>query len=306
MKKPFCGNATRTMFEAYELYLKGRLWNRKTADGFKRAIGYFQQAIELDSDYAVAYSGLADYHALLGFYEAMPPKDAGERAKAFATKAIELDNTLAETHSSYGATLGAFDWNWAAARKEYERAIEINPNYLAAYQYYAVNLAAQGEFEKVFEKTARSMEIDPLLPVINANLAWLLYLSRQYEKAVEQAKLTIEIEPNHFSAHWVLGITYGQMKKYTEAISALENSIQVGGKRPFVVADLGRILAEANKKKAALLILKNLEEAAAENYISPLNYAKIYLGLGETEKVFEWLEKGFAERAVRLPASFSR
>ena len=98
--------------QAYELYLKGRLWNRKTADGFKRAIGYFQQAIELDSDYAVAYSGLADYHTLLGFYEAMPPKDAGDRAKAFATKAIELDNTLAETHSSYGATLGAFDWNW--------------------------------------------------------------------------------------------------------------------------------------------------------------------------------------------------
>lgn len=287
--------------QAYELYLKGRLWNRKTADGFKRAISYFKQAIELDSDYAVAYSGLADYHVLLGFYEAMPPKDAGERARAFSAKAIELDNTLAETHSSYGATLGAFDWNWAEARKYYERAIEINPNYLAVYQYYAVNLAAAGEFDKVFEKTARSMEIDPLLPVINANLAWLFYLSRQYEKAEQQARTTIEIEPNHFSAHWVLGITYAQMKRYAEAVSALENAIQVGGKRPFVAADLGRILAESNKKKNALLILKNLEEAAKENYISPLNYAKIYLGLGETEKVFEWLEKGFETRAVRLP-----
>ena len=287
--------------QAYELYLKGRLWNRKTADGFKRAIGYFEQAIELDSDYAVAYSGLADYHVLLGFYEAMPPKEAGERAKAFSRKAIELDNTLAETHSSYGATLGAFDWNWAEARKNYERAIEINPNYLAAYQYYAVNLAAQGEFEKVFEKTTRSMEIDPLLPVINANLAWLLYLSRRYERAIAQAKTTIEIEPNHFSAHWVLGITYGHLKKYDKAVSALETAIQVGGKRPFVAADLGRILAEAKKKKNALLILKNLEEASKENYISPLNYAKIYLGLGETKKVFEWLEKGFQTRAVRLP-----
>ncbi|MEO6589584.1 MAG: hypothetical protein ABIP06_09790 [Pyrinomonadaceae bacterium] len=287
--------------EAYELYLKGRLWNRKTADGFKRAIGYFQQAIEIDSDYAVAYSGLADYHALLGFYEGMSPKDAGERAKAFAAKAIGLDNTLAETHSSYGATFGAFDWNWKAARTEYERAIEINPNYLPAYQYYAVNLAAQGEFDKVFEKTKRSMEIDPLLPIMNANLAWLLYLARQYEKAEQQAKTTIEIEPNHFSAHWVLGITYGKMKKYDEAISALETSVKVGGKRPFVIGDLGRILAEAKKKKAALLILKNLEEAARENYISPLNYAKIYHGLSETEKVFDWLEKGFDERAVRLP-----
>lgn len=287
--------------QAYELYLKGRLWNRKTADGFKRAIEYFEQAIELDKDYAVAYSGLADYHVLLGFYEAVPPGYAGERAKAFSSKAIELDNTLAETHSSYGATLGAFDWNWLEARKYYERAIEINPNYLAAYQYFAVNLAAQGEFEKVFEKTTRSMEVDPLLPITNANLAWLLYLSRQFDKAEAQAKTTIEIEPNHFSAHWALGITYAQMKKYGEAISSLETAIQVGGKRPFVVADLGRVLAEAKKKKNALLILKNLEEASKENYISPLNYAKIYLGLGETEKVFEWLEKGFETRAVRLP-----
>ena len=287
--------------EAYELYLKGRLWNRKTADGFKRAIEYFHQAIEIDNDYAVAYSGLADYYALLGFYEGLAPKDAGERARAFATKAIGLDNTIAETHSSYGAQFGAFGWNWKAARKEYERAIEINPNYLPAYQYYAVNLAAQGEFEKVFEKTTRSMEIDPLLPITNANLAWLLYLSRQYEKAAQQAKMTIDIEPNHFSAHWVLGIVYGQMKKYDEAISSLETSIKVGGKRPFVVGDLGRILAEAKKKKAALSILGNLEQASKENYISPLNYAKIYLGLGETEKVFDWLEKGFETRAVRLP-----
>lgn len=287
--------------QAYELYLKGRLWNRKTADGFKRAIEYFEQAIELDKDYAVAYSGLADYHVLLGFYEAMPPKYAQERAKAFSAKAIELDNTLAETHSSYGATLGAFDWNWAQARKEYERAIEINPNYLAAYQYYAVNLAAQGDFEKVFEKTGRSMEIDPLLPITNANLAWLLYLSRQYEKSEQQARTTIEIEPNHFSAHWALGIALGQMKRYDEAIESLETAVNVGGRRPFVIADLGRVYAEAKKKRNALLILKNLEEAAKENYISPLNYAKIYLGMNETEKVFEWLEKGFETRAVRLP-----
>lgn len=287
--------------QAYELYLKGRLWNRKTADGFKKAIGYFQQAIELDSDYAVAYSGLADYHVLLGFYEAMAPEVAGDRAKTFSRKAIELDNTLAETHSSYGATLGAFDWNWKEARRYYDRAIEINPNYLAAYQYYAVNLAAQGEFDKVFEKTERSMEIDPLLPVINANLAWLLYLSRQYEKAVQQARATIEIEPNHFSAHWALGIALAQMKKYDEAIEALERAVTVGGKRPFVVADLGRVLAEAKKKRAALLILKDLEEAAKENYISPLNYAKIHLGLGDEEKVFVYLETGFEKRAVRLP-----
>ena len=286
--------------QAYELYLKGRLWNRKTADGFKRAIEYFEQAIELDKDYAVAYSGLADYHTLLGFYEAMPPKYAGRAPKPLRRK---LSNSTTRSPNAFVIRRDArrIRLELGEARKEYERAIEINPNYLAAYQYYAVNLAAQGEFEKVFEKTSRSMEIDPLLPITNANLAWLLYLSRQYEKAVEQAKMTIEIEPNHFSAHWVLGIVYGQMKKYAEAIASLETAVKVGGKRPFVLADLGRIFAEAKKKKNVLLILKNLEEASTENYISPLNYAKIYLGLGETEKVFAWLEKGFDERAVRLP-----
>jgi adenylate cyclase len=287
--------------EAYQLYLKGRLWNRRTADGFKSAIGYFQQAIELDADYAVAYSGLADYHVLLGFYEAAPPQVAGEKAKAFAAKALALDDTLAETHSSYGATLGGFEWNWTAAREQYKKAIEINPNYLAAYQYYAINLALQGNFEEVFEKATRSLEIDPLLPIANTNLAWFYYLARQYQQAAEQARLTIEIEPNHFSAYWILGIAYGQQKKYDEAIVALQNAVSQSGNRPFVVAELARIFAEAKQKKEARKILKRLEEAAAENYISPLNYAKIHLGLNETEKVFEWLEKAFEERSVRLP-----
>src|SRR4051812_38758967 len=213
LRKRYTENA-----EAYENYLKGRLWNRRTADGFKSAIGYFQKAIELDNDYAVAFSGLADYHLLLGFYEVLPPAIAGEKAKAFAKKAVELDNTIAETHSSYGATLGGFDWNWAEARKEYETALKLNPNYLAARQYCAINLAAQGDFGGVFENAKKCLEIDPLLPVINANLAWFYYLAREYEKAVEQARLTIEIEPGHFSAHWVLGITYAQQKRYDDAI----------------------------------------------------------------------------------------
>ncbi|HEX8738027.1 MAG TPA: tetratricopeptide repeat protein [Pyrinomonadaceae bacterium] len=287
--------------EAYQLYLKGRLWNRRTADGFKSAIGYFQKAIELDADYAVAYSGLVDYHVLLGFYEALPPSVAGEKAKAFATKALKLDDTLAETHSSYGATLGGFDWNWTEAREHYKTAIEINPNYLAAHQYYAINLAVHGRFEEVFEKAKRSLEIDPLLPIINANLAWFYYLAREYEQAAEQARLTVEIDPNNFSAFWILGLSYAKQKKFDEAATALQNAVTLSGNRPFVVAELGRIFAEAQKKSEARAILKKLDEASKENYISPLNRAKIYLGLGEDAKVFEWLEKGFEERSVRLP-----
>lgn len=296
LRKRYTENA-----EAYELYLKGRLWNRRTVDGFRSAIGYFQKAIELDNDYAVAYSGLADYHLLLGFYEILPPQIAGEKAKGFAAKGVELDNTLAETHASYGATLGGFDWQWQTAREEYEKAIKINPNYLPAQQYYAMNLAIAGDFEGVFEKANRSLETDPLLPIINANLAWFYYLARQYEKAEEQARLTIQIEPNHFSAHWVLGITYGQLKRFDEAVSALQTAVNLSSNRPFVVADLARIFAESGKKAEARKILKKLEEAAKEHYISPVNYAKIHQSLGAAEKVFENLEKGFGERAVRLP-----
>lgn len=290
--------------EAYQLYLKGRLWNRRTADGFKSAIGYFKKAIELDADYAVAYSGLTDYHVLLAFYEALPPQIAAEKSKAFAVKAIELDNTLAETHASYGVTLGAFDWNWADARKEYKRAIEINPNYLAAHGYYALNLMVQGRHEEALEKAARCLEIDSLLPIANANLAWFYYLSRQYEKAEEQARLTIEIEPNHFTAHWVLGITHAEQKRFGEAIASLQNAVTISSNRPFVIAELGRVFALAKKKTQARKILNGLEAAAKEHYISPLNRAKIHLGLGETEKVYEWLEKGLAERSMRMPYFF--
>lgn len=287
--------------EAYQLYLKGRLWNRRTVDGFKSAIGYFKKAIELDQGYAVAYSGLADYHALLGFYEILPPQIAAEKTKGFAGKALELDNTIAETHASYGAMLGLYDWDRANAQKEYKRAIEINPNYLAAHQFYSLNLLLEGRIGDALEKAKHCLEIDPLLPVINANLAWHYYLSRQYEEAEEQARLTIEIEPNHFSAHWILGMTYAGQKRFDEAIAALQNAVTTGSNRPFVVAELGRVYSVAKKKREARKILKELTETAKESYISPLNFAKIYLGLGETDNFFQWLEKGFDERSLRMP-----
>src|SRR5215204_1837246 len=287
--------------EAYELYLKGRLWNRRTADGFKTAIGYFQKAIELDDGYAIAYAGLADYYTVLAFYEGLPPHIAGERAKGLATKAIELDNTIGETHSTLGVTLGAFDWKWDEARTYYRRAMEINPYYMPAYQYLAMNLLIQNRAEEALENAQRCLEIDPLLPVINANLAWFYYLSRQYVEAEEQARLTIDIEPNHFTAHWVLGLACAVQEKYVESLASLQNAVTISSNRPFVVAELGRVLALAGKQDEARDLLKSLEDAAAENYISPVNRAKIHLGLGEYDQVFEWLEKGLEEQAVRMP-----
>jgi TolB-like protein/Tfp pilus assembly protein PilF len=287
--------------DAYQFYLKGRLWNRRTADGFKSAIGYFTKAIEIDADYAVAYSGLADYYVVLGFYEAMPPSAAGEKAKAFAKKAIDLDDTIAETHASYGASLGAYDWNWEEARRQYETAIEISPNYLAAHQYYAMNLSVAGRFDEAIKQANRCLEIDPLLPVINANLAWFYYLDRRYEEAEEQANLTIEIEPNHFSAHWIRGTALAALRRSNEAIASLQNAVTISGDRPFVMAELGRVYAQSKKKAEARKILKVFDSKAKESYISPLSRAKIHLGLGDTEEAFSWIEKAFEERSVRLP-----
>lgn len=287
--------------EAYQLYLKGRLWNRRTADGFKSAIGYFQKAIELDNGYAIAHAGLADYYTVLAFYEGLPPDIAGEKAKAFADKAIELDNTIGETHSSYGVTLGAFNWKWTEARKAYHRAIEINPYYMPAYQYLAMNLLIQNKPDEALENAEHCIEIDPLLPVINANLAWFYYLSRKYDKAEEQARMTVDIEPNHFTAHWVLGLALAAKEKYSESLASLQNAVTISSDRPFVVAELARVQAVAGKEKEARDTLNLFEAAAAENYISPVNRAKVHLGLGETDAVFEWLEKGFEERAVRMP-----
>jgi TolB-like protein/Tfp pilus assembly protein PilF len=287
--------------EAYQLYLKGRLWNRRTADGFKSAIGYFQKAIELDDGYAIAYAGLSDFYTVLAFYEGLPPSVAGEKAKGLATKAFELDNTIGETHASYGVTLGAFDWKWDDARKAYRRALEINPYYMPAYQYLAMNLLIQGRPDEALEDAQRCIEIDPLLPVINANLAWFFYLSGKYDRAEEQARLTIDIEPNHFTAYWVLGLTCAIQERYEESLAALQSAVTVSSNRPFVVAELGRVMAMAGKNEEALQVLAKLDAASTENYISPVNRAKIHLGLGDTDPVFEWLEKGLEERSVRMP-----
>ncbi len=287
--------------EAYELYLKGRLWNRRTADGFKSAIGYFQKAIEVDDGYAIAYAGLADYYTVIGFYEGLPSSIAGAKAKEVATKALELDNTIGETHSAYGVTLGAFEWKWDDARNYYRRAIEINPHYMPAYQYLAMNLLIQNRPDEALENAQRCIDIDPLLPVINANLAWFYYLSRKYDKAEEQARLTIDIEPNHFTAHWVLGLTCALHERYDEGLASLQNAVTVSVNRPFVLAELARVQAMAGKTEDARSILASLEKASAANYISPINQAKIYLGLGEIDKVFEWLDKGYEDRSVRMP-----
>src|SRR5207245_2953514 len=185
--------------EAYEAYLKGRyFWNKRTADGLKKAIDYFNQAIEKDPNYAQAYTGLADSYALLGDWEygILAPKEAFPRAKAAATKALELDNTLGEAHTSLAFSLDLFDWDWASAEREFRRAIELNPGYATGHHWYAWHLSLLGRNGEAIAEMRRAEDLDPLSLIINADLAELLLIAHFYDDSIQQSRKTIELDPN--------------------------------------------------------------------------------------------------------------
>src|ERR1700674_2083796 len=213
--------------EAYESYLKGRyFWNKRTADGLKVALAYFNQAIEEDPKYAEAYSGLADTYALLGDwqYAVIPPKEAFPRAKASAIKALELDSALGEAHNSLAFVLDGFDWDFDAASKEFHRAIELNPGYATAHHWYAWHLSLLGQFDEAIAEMKKAQNLDPLSLIINSDLAELLGLAHSYEESIQQSRKTIEMDPNFAFAHNQLGQAYLQKQLHEPAIAELQEA----------------------------------------------------------------------------------
>ncbi|HVS83978.1 MAG TPA: tetratricopeptide repeat protein [Pyrinomonadaceae bacterium] len=288
--------------EAYQLYLRGRFFfSERTPEGFRKAIEYFEQAIQLDSEYALAFSGLADCHTFLGFYELMAPSEAVKNVRAAAFKALELDDTLAETRTSFAIYKGMYEWNFPGSREEYKEDIKLNPKYAFAYHLHSATLIVLGLNDAAIEAERCATELEPFTAIFNASLGWWYYLSHRYDEAVEQSLRTIEIAPNHFFAHWVLGITYGQKAQYEEAITELQKAATLTGGSQHIRGDLGRIYAEMGRRDEARKLLDELMEQAKEHYVSAANIAKIYVGLGESERVFEYLEKACEERSVKLP-----
>ncbi len=288
--------------EAYQLYLKGRYyWNKRTEAGFKKAIEHFQKAIDKDANYAVAYAGAADAHILLGspMYGVLAPRQTYPKAKEAARKALEIDDALAEAHTSLAQAARNYDWDWITAEKEFKRAIELNPNYATAHQWYAVYLATLGRHEEAIPEIQRALQIDPLSLAINADAGRILNYARQYDKAVEQLRKTLELEPNFFQAHRLLGLAYQQKGMFAEAIAELQMAVHSEGSPP-VVADLGNALAVAGKRDEAQKVLRELAELSKQRYVSAYDVAIIFAGLGENEKVLQWLEKAFEERATGL------
>jgi TolB-like protein/DNA-binding winged helix-turn-helix (wHTH) protein/Flp pilus assembly protein TadD len=285
--------------EAYESYLKGRyFWNKRTADGLKVARAYFEQAIEEDPSYAQAYSGLADTYALLGDwqYAVMAPKEALPKAKSAASKALELDSGLGEAHNSLAFCLDGFDWDFDAAGKEFQQAIELNPGYATAHHWYAWHLSLVGRNEEAVLEMRNAENLDPLSLIINADLAELLILAHSYDESIRQSKKVIEMDADFAMAHNQLGQAYLEKHMNGEAVAELQKAVQLSGGSPICLANLARAYAATSRKGEAEKILRDLKTRSNPNSSFVPEIATIYVALGDRDQAMDWLEKGYEER----------
>ena len=280
--------------EAYQLHLRGRFyWSKRTDEGMRKSLEYYQQAIQTDPNFALAYSGLADAYALLGAPDAsgaMPPKEAMPKAKQAALKALELDNTLAEAHVSL-AHVKYYDLDWVTAEREYKRAIELNPNYPNAHSWYSVFLMSAGRFDEALAQIRRAQELDPLSLPINMTLGWVYLTGRQNEQSVDQLRKTLELDPSFVLAHHRLGLVYEQQGKYDAAIAEFKQVVNLTGGKPLGMTGLARAYALAGKHGEAERILAELQEMSKLRYVPPASVALVYAALGDKDQAFAWLEK---------------
>jgi tetratricopeptide (TPR) repeat protein len=283
--------------EAYNLYLKGRYhFYRLNPESLTKAKEYYEQAVALDPNYALGWYGLAMFYFHLGFLGYMPPKEANAQAHQAALKALELDETLAEAHVIMG-TLRAGDYDWKGAEREFLRALELDPNSEDAWSMYDYHfLVTMGRMDEAIAASKKGLERDPLSPFLQWRLGNRYYLTRQYDRTIEQCRNALELDPNCYSAHVFLGLAYFFIGNFEEATRALEEALRLTGRSSIVLGILGFLCAATGRTGEAQNILKELQERAQKEYVSPFSLASCYFGLGETEKTFDWLEKAVDER----------
>ncbi len=287
--------------EAYQLYLKGRyFWNKRTPEGFEKSLEFYRQAIDIDPNYALAYAGLADSYNLLGSYGVLPLKESHPKARAAAEKALEIDGELAEAHTALAAVIADYYWDWAAAERHFKQAIALNPNYPVARNWYSQQLARMGRLDESIEEAKRAQTLDPISPSANAHVGLALYRARRYDEAITQLQKALEINADALDAHIFLGFVYVQQERSEEAIAEFETVVKLSQRNPSLLALLGYAYATAGKPEEARAILKELNEQLKNQPVSPFETAMIYIGLGEREQAFAWLEKAYDERAWQL------
>lgn len=291
--------------EAYEAFLKGRYyWGKRTEATTKKAIEYFQEATVKDPNYAPAFAGLADSYSSPALSEASqemgPPNQAFPKAKAAASRALEIDNTLAEAHASLGHIKFLYDRDWAGAESEFKRAIELNPNYANAHHWYAVSLLWMERKGEAVDEITRARDLDPLSLVINANMGFILGATGQYDRGIEQCRKTMEMDPNFAIAHYRLGQIFTLRGMNQEAVPELEKAVALSDGSPRATAELGLAYAQMGNKRQALKLLDDLKLRSKERYVSPFNIAVIYAAMGDKNQALEWLEKAHEQRAPSL------
>jgi TolB-like protein/DNA-binding winged helix-turn-helix (wHTH) protein/Flp pilus assembly protein TadD len=285
--------------DAYEAYLKGRyFWNKRTADGMKKAIDYFNQAIEKDPNYAQAYAGLTDSYALAGDwkYGVLAPKEAYPKAKAAAIRAIALDSTLGEAHISLAFCLDGFDWDFASAGREFTQGIELSPGYATGYDWYGWHLAALGRNDEAVAEVKKAASLDPLSLIISSDLAEELLVAHRYEEATEQAQKTINMDSFFAPAHYVLGQVFVQKRMYQEAVAELQKAIELSEGSTAFTANLAYAYAASGRRNEAVKILNDLKNRSQNGFSNAPEIALVYVGLDQKDQAMAWLEEAFEER----------
>jgi tetratricopeptide (TPR) repeat protein len=299
-QKPLVRAGTKNL-EAYQLYLKGRFhWNKRTADGLRKAIEYFQEAIAKDPAYALAYAGLADTYDLASFLNVFPPGEVMPKAKAAAAKALEIDDGLAEAHVSLGYASFTYDWDWTAAGRHFEQALAVNPSYVRNHAFYPLYLSSLGRFEEAVAMAKRALDLDPASPAVSHVLAVQLYLSSQFDQAIQLCHKTLEMEPNYAVAYAMLGQAYASKGLYREALTHLDKFSALSGGGAASLALLGYAHARLGERNEALRTLEELRALAKWSFVPPFSFALVHAGLEDKDQAFTWLEKACEERFNRL------
>lgn len=283
--------------KAYGYYLKGRYaWNKRTQEGVREAIDFFERAIAEDSSYARAYAGLSDSYALHVDYRNVPVREGLERAKEYARKAIELDDELAEAHASLAWCLFIYDWDWEASGRESRRAIELDPRYASAHQWYTFLLASQGRGEESVASAQRAIELDPSSVSGRRSIAWANYYARRYDQARYHAQRAVAMNPTAEESYRILGLSLAQSGDLEEAERVLRESVELPAGSIYAKAVLGYVLARSGREEKARALLDELTAEEVRGYVSPVAFALLYIGLGERGRALDWIERAFEER----------
>jgi TolB-like protein/DNA-binding winged helix-turn-helix (wHTH) protein/Tfp pilus assembly protein PilF len=286
--------------EAYDLYLKGQFfWNKRTVQGFRQAIEYFQQAIAKDPHSARAYAGLSDCYTLLGGYSMVPQSAFMVKARAAALKALQIDDTLAEAHTALALIVQNYDWDWQTSEKEFRRAIELNPNYATAHHWYAEHLTWLGRFDEAFRESEEARRLDPLSVIIAVDNGAILYFSRQYDRAIEKFRAVREMEPNVPRISILLS-AYVEKGLFAEALAEIERGLRTWGDGAWRWSSLANVYGRSGQQAKAKQALAKLEEWNQRQELDAAAFAGAYLALGNKDQAFVWLEKAYVQHSNLL------